>query len=114
MAPDHNNNQPPTRSRTVNWIPVHLFVTKLLAPINGWPLLGTLDWQDLEDDDPIKLAAVIDGGQHWALQLEMNQEALAEASKAVSASADWRAIATELQKLDGARKSGKRIERRPA
>lgn len=113
MAPDHNNATPPIRSRSVNWVSVHLYVTKLLAPFNGWPLVGTLDWQDLPDDDPTKFAAVIDGGQHWALHLEMNQESRAEASKAVAASTDWRAIATEKLQLDGARKSGKRIERRP-
>lgn len=114
MAYDHQKNQPPTSSRTVNWVSVHLFVTRLLAPINGWPTLGTLDWQRLDDDDPVKLAAVIDGGQHWALHLENNQTAMAEASKDVSAAADWRKVAGELLQRDGARKAGTHIERRPA
>lgn len=43
----------------------------------------------LADRDPVKSAAVLDGGQHHALRLELNQEALAEASRAVAGADDW-------------------------
>lgn len=77
-------------------------------------MLGTAAWRALAADDPARWASLLDGGQHWALRLELNQEALAEASKDIASAADWPAVAREVLQRDSARKSGVRIERRPA
>jgi hypothetical protein len=72
------------------------FVVGLIA-VQDWPLLGSPQWCALADRDPAKLAAVLDGGQHWALRLETNQQARADASHEVSAAADWSAVAREIK-----------------
>jgi hypothetical protein len=59
-------------------------------------MLGTPAWCDLDDTDPRKLAALLDAAQHWALRLETSQTAECEASHAVSRSADWSEVATEI------------------
>ena len=51
---------------------------------------------DLADDDPRKTASLYSAAEHWALRLEMNQEALAAASRDISALHDWGALGTEL------------------
>jgi Protein of unknown function (DUF2742) len=84
-------------SRQVAWLTVHQFVQHVLAEAGAWPTVGTPAWNLLDDNDPVKIAAVYDAGQHWALHLELNQEARAEASRDVSGAADWPAIAREIQ-----------------
>jgi hypothetical protein len=59
-------------------------------------MCGTAAWRALPDGDPAKLAAVLDGGRHHALRVELAQTARAEASRDISAVADWPAIATEI------------------
>jgi hypothetical protein len=84
-------------SQQVSWLAVHDFVAEVLNQVNGWPTLGTPAWCSLAHDDPRKWAAVLDGGRHHALRLELNQEARAEASRAVAGSADWAKIGREIQ-----------------
>jgi hypothetical protein len=98
-------------SRTVDWWSVHQYVEPLLKEVGSWPMVGSLPWQHLPTDDPAKLAAVLDAARHWALRLDCCQEARADASKAVAASADWPAVARELRRLDAARRAGTRIGR---
>jgi hypothetical protein len=83
-------------SRAASWWPVHEFVSPLLAGVGTWPTVGTPAWCELDDSDPVKLAALYDAARHWALRLEVNQAALAEASRDISGAADWPAIATEI------------------
>jgi Protein of unknown function (DUF2742) len=83
-------------SQQVSWWSVHEFVSAVLDQVDGWPMLGTPAWCSLAHDDPRKWAAVLDGGQHHALRLELNQEARADASRAVSQSVDWPALAREI------------------
>ena len=85
-----------TTSRSVSWWSVHEFVTAVLDQVNGWPMVGTPAWCSLANEDPAKWAALLDAAQHHALRLELNQEANAEASHAVSAAVDWPAVATEI------------------
>jgi hypothetical protein len=59
-----------------------------------WP--GTPSWCDLDDSDPRKLLALAQFGVHHALRVEVAQQARADASRAVSASADWPAVAREI------------------
>ncbi|MBU3749821.1 MAG: DUF2742 domain-containing protein [Mycobacterium sp.] len=100
-------------SQSVAWWPVLIFVAQRLGVeptvvpeiSRRLPLLGTPAWCELPDDDPAKLAAVLDGGCRHALRLELGQEALAEASKAVAAAADWRGIAQELGDLTAFRQA---------
>lgn len=79
-------------SRTVAWWPVHRFVTPFLEEVGSWPMVGSLPWIRLPDDHPVKTASVLDAAQHWALRIENNQTALAEASKAISTSTDWTTV----------------------
>lgn len=92
-------------SQQVSWWSVHEFIAEVLSQANGWPLLGTPAWCSLAHDDPYKWAAVLDGGQHHALRLELNQEARAEASKAIAEAADWSQVAREVQQRSAFREA---------
>ena len=82
----------PCPSSQVSWWDVHLYVQQHLAVVGHYPMAGTPAWCDLPDDDPRKLAAVLDAGQHHALRVETAQQALAQASRAVAASQRWSAV----------------------
>lgn len=87
-------------SQQVSWWTVHEHVAPLLELVGRWPTVGTPEWCTLEGG-PTKLAAIYDAARHWALHLETAQVASAEASKAVSAAADWKAVAQEIQRRRG-------------
>lgn len=85
-------------SRTVDWWSVHQYAEPTLTEVGSWPMVGSLPWQHLPTDDPVKLAAVLDAARHWALRVEAAQDAMAEASHAISAAADWPAEARWIQR----------------
>lgn len=113
MDIETNQPKPIPASQAVAWWPVLLYVADVLRveptevpyAAQRVPLLGTPAWCALADDAPSKLAAVLHGGCHHALRLEMTQEACADASKDISAAADWRAVASELSGLAAFRKA---------
>ncbi|OBJ00374.1 hypothetical protein A5660_25045 [Mycobacterium alsense] len=82
------------------WFEVHTFVAPMLQAVGSWPTAGSPAWCELADDDPVKVAAVLDAGRHHALRVETAQQARAEASRDVSAAADWSAIAHEIHCRD--------------
>lgn len=84
-------------SQQVSWWSVHELIQPVLNQVNGWPMLGTPAWCSLAHDDPRKWCALLDGAQHWALRLELGQEATADASRAVAAATDWKSVASEIQ-----------------
>jgi hypothetical protein len=86
-----------TSAQQTSWASVHEYVEPLLAAVQTWPLLGSPAWCALPDNDARKIAAVYDGARHWALRLETCQAARAEASRDVSAAADWTAIGREIR-----------------
>ncbi len=88
----------PTASRAVSWWSVHEYVAPTLAAAVEWPMAGTPAWCDLDDTDPVKWAAICDAARHWALRVETCQAASAEASRDVSAAADWPAVSREIQR----------------
>lgn len=92
-------------AQSVSWWSVHEYVTRLNATISEWPLAGTPAWCDLPDYDPRKLAAVLDAGQHHALRVEVAQESRADASKAISAAADWHGISQEISQIRNFRRT---------
>lgn len=98
-------------SRAVAWWPVHEFMAALLAQANDLPLAGTPAWCSLSDGDPRKLLALAAAGEHHVLRVEMAQEALADASKAIAASTDWYALAHAMRRNELARRSGTYIAR---
>jgi hypothetical protein len=57
------------------------------------PMVGTPAWCALDADDRVKLAALLDAAQHWALRIETAQEARCDGGKVVSVAADWSAVA---------------------
>jgi len=83
-------------SLAVSWWSVVEYVEPMLAAAGSWPMLGTPEWVGLPDDHPAKLAALLDAARHWALRVETAQEAQAEASKSVAASADWPDVARQI------------------
>lgn len=83
----------PVSSRSVDFSSVCEWVAPRMDSVEDWPGLGTAEWRSLPADDPRRWAAVLDAARHWALVLERNQTAMAEASRAVSAAADWGKIA---------------------
>jgi Protein of unknown function (DUF2742) len=83
---------PATSSQQVSWWSVHQFVVAHLQ-VKHWPMIGSPDWCEQDDDDPAKLAAVLDAAQHWALRIETCQQADADAGGEISAAADWSHIA---------------------
>jgi Protein of unknown function (DUF2742) len=85
-----------TASQQVRWFELREWMRPYLYAVGHWPMVATQAWFDLADDDPAKWAALIDAAQHHALRLELNQEARAEASKAISATADWPAVSREI------------------
>lgn len=98
-------------SRQVAWFEVHLFTTSKLERVDGWPAAGTPEWCALDDDDPRKIAAVLDYGQHWALHLDGRQEALAQASRDVAQAIDCQPIARGVLRQEWRRKAGVYIPR---
>lgn len=84
-----------TSSRQVSWPEVNRFISEVVKAANcgPLPLAGTAAWCCLADDDMTKLLALADAGQHAVLQWEIAQEAHADASKTIAASADWPAVA---------------------
>lgn len=88
-------------SQQVSWLEVHDFVMPKLRKAVDWPMLGSPAWCALADRDPVKWAAVLDGGQHWALRVEYFQQATCEASQDISALEDWAAIATTIRNRAG-------------
>lgn len=98
------------RSQQIAWLPVFeyacseaaLFSIDLLG--DRLPVAGTPDWCRLPDG-PRKTAAVLLLGAQYALALDMRQEARAEASKAVAASADWAAVSREVRQRAEFRKA---------
>jgi hypothetical protein len=90
-----------TDSRQVSFLAVHEFVAPVLAQVNNsWPMLGTPAWCLLAHNDPRTWAAVFDGAQHYALRLELDQEAMVDASQTISTAEDWPAIAREFQQIN--------------
>lgn len=89
-------NQWISSSRQVAWWPVHEFVVHLVAQVGHLPVAGTPAWQALSDDDPRKLLSLAVAGEHYVLRVETAQEAMAEASRAVAAAADWPQVAREV------------------
>lgn len=83
-------------SKSVAFWPVHEFVSALVALVDTLPVAGTPAWQAMADGDPRKLLAVAVAGEHHVLRVETAQEAQAEASKAVAASADWSTVSREI------------------
>ncbi|OQZ88137.1 hypothetical protein BST11_24335 [Mycobacterium alsense] len=93
----------------MDWFSVNVFVVPMLNQAGSWPLAGSPAWRQLPDEHPAKLAAVLDGGRHHALRVDTAQAALAEASQAISAAADWAAVARDIR-----RRNAVFIPRRPA
>ncbi|MBI3227791.1 MAG: DUF2742 domain-containing protein [Mycolicibacterium cosmeticum] len=77
-------------SQQVSWWSTHEFISALVAQCNHLPTAGSPAWVQLPDSDPRKLLALAAAGEHWTLRVETNQMAMAEASRAVSASPNWR------------------------
>lgn len=76
--------------QSVSWTTVLEFVERCGVNPATVLLAGTPVWDQLPDDHPDKLGAVLAAGVHWALRLDLNQGARADASRAISASANWR------------------------
>ncbi|WP_273733366.1 DUF2742 domain-containing protein [Mycolicibacterium septicum] len=86
----------PLMSRQVDWWSVHEHVQPFLDVVGEWPMVGSWEWCQLDDDDPCKWAAVLSAAEHWALKVECNQLAYCDAGAAISRAAAWSAIAQRI------------------
>ncbi|WP_347957937.1 DUF2742 domain-containing protein [Gordonia aichiensis] len=90
----------------VNWDAVHPYVRRVLRGQYGnLPILGTQEWQDLEDSDPAKVAAILVAGDRWALEQDLLQrqqarEALKEAAVIASQEIDWKRVSKVIADRD--------------
>lgn len=81
---------------TVSWWSVHEHVAPILSSVESWPMAGTPAWCALDDDDPVKTAALFDAAQHFALRVETCQQAHCDASREVAGAVDWSALGREI------------------
>lgn len=94
-----------TNSRQVSFWDVHEWAQRFMDAAGDYPMCGTPSWCLLPDDSRAKWASALDFAQHHALRVETAQEALAEASKAVAASADWPQVAREIRQREEFRRA---------
>jgi len=82
-------------SRQVTYLPVY----ELLSPLLGDPGLipGSPVWCQLDDTDPAKWQAILWAAVWWAVDQDTRQAALSDASREISAAADWSAIAKQIR-----------------
>ncbi|WP_081283334.1 DUF2742 domain-containing protein [Mycobacterium asiaticum] len=99
----------PTASRELDWLTVAQFCDPLVARFDSLPLPGSPEWVALPDCDPAKVAAVLQVGRYWVFDHSCRQEALTEASQAISAAADWGDLSRQIRQRRDAY-----IVRRPA
>lgn len=96
-----------TSSRMVAWFQVYEFARPFLSKMGSWPRAGTPPWAALDDNDPRKLAAVLEAGVHWALKIDTLQEehsrAVNDLREAGSDEGDWTALARIVARGNGAR-----------
>lgn len=89
----------PASSQEVSWWATHMFVTELVAQANtALPWAGTPAWRALDDADPRKLLALAVAGEHHVLQVEIGQEARAQAAEDVHGGEDWTEVARQVQR----------------
>ncbi|WP_234788021.1 DUF2742 domain-containing protein [Mycolicibacterium setense] len=90
-------------SQQVSWWTTHEFLTAIVAKANVGPVpwAGTPAWAALSDNDPRKLLSLAIAGQHHVLRVEIAQEHRAEASREISAAADWSAVAQRIRNHSG-------------
>lgn len=105
----------PIGNQQVEWYEsVYLYVAPFLDEVGEWPTIGTVAWRALDDDDPRKIAAILDASQHWALRLETGQIARCGASRDISAAEDWTRVGTELVQHRSFYAARPWLRRRPA
>jgi hypothetical protein len=80
-------------SQQVDWWTVHEYVAPVLDRVVNWPLAGSVEWQNLRDDDVCKIAAVCDAARHHILRVDTAQNAMCQAGESISAAEDWAAVA---------------------
>ncbi|PVB14800.1 DUF2742 domain-containing protein [Mycobacteroides abscessus] len=85
-------------SRQVAWWEVHEFVQPYIEAVGPFPVAGTVAWQLLSDTDPGKWAALLDAAQHYALRLDVDQEAAIAAGRSISRSQDWGAVVSRTRR----------------
>lgn len=84
-------------SQQVSWWDTHVFLGALIGQANNLPPAGTPAWRSLPDSDPRKLLSLALAGEHHVLRMETAQAAMAEASRELSAAADWSALAQRIR-----------------
>lgn len=95
-------------SRQVNWFETYTYATALAAQHGlaldhrDLPIAGSLQWCGMADTDARKLLSLVLRGVQAAVADDARQEALAEASREVSTTADWSAVAQRVRSGRGA------------
>lgn len=83
-------------SRQVAWLETYDYIVRLAAEhhvvLDLTAVAGTPQWCGMPDGDARKLMALLVGGVREALANDARQAAMAEASRSVSAAANWRSV----------------------
>lgn len=84
-------------SLQVSWHEAYLYAERIATQhglaLDHTLIAGTARWVDMSDDDARKLLSLLLGGVREALSNDAHQAAMADASRAIARSADWRAVA---------------------
>ncbi|QFS89117.1 hypothetical protein FIV07_00085 [Mycobacterium sp. THAF192] len=90
----------PASSQEVSWWAVHQFISAVVEQVKNTtlPWAGTPAWRDLDDADPRKLLALAVAGEHHVLQIEIGQEARAQAAEDVHGGENWTEVARQVQR----------------
>lgn len=84
----------------VDWWPVRQFVLPYLDQVDAWPMIGTPSWFELEHNDPVKWASILDAAQRDALRWDSQQELLAEASRDISQAVDCPSVVRGIRRRE--------------
>lgn len=99
---------------------VHPYVCRVLGGKYGRvPILGTHEWQQLEDDDPAKVASILVAGDRWALEQHLQEQearraALKDAAVEASQLLDWARVAKVIADRDAYYKQHPDLRRKSA
>lgn len=87
-------------SNEIDFLPVHQRLAPLLdraVLLGEIPVLGSPAWVDIPDDDRRWRDSVVVAGYRWAMAEWLRQDAENQASKELSGSADWSAVAARMR-----------------
>ena len=88
-------------SNEIDFLPVHQRLAPILdraVLLGEIPVLGSPSWVEIPDEDRRWRDSVVVAGYRWAMTEWLRQDAENQASKELSGSADWSAVAARTRR----------------